>query len=68
MDVCGEPAGKNANAFKGEELASSQHHNNRGRMNSPFWQKAVVYDCETVKIRNEKDIGRSDASTIYSPR
>lgn len=70
MDVCGEPAGTNARAFKGEELPSSQLHNNRGRMNSSFWKKAVVCDLaeETVKFLNEKDIGRSDTSIVHVPR
>ena len=52
-----------------EELPSSQHHNNRGRMNGLRWEKAVVYDCveRTVKVQNKKDIGRSHAPTIHSP-
>ena len=69
MDVCGEPAVRSGGASKGEELSSSQHPNNRGSINSPFWKKAVVYDCveRTVKVQNENDIGRLHALIVHVP-
>ena len=67
MDVCEELAGMSANVFK---VPSSQHLNNRERKSSPFWKKVVVYYCveQTVKVVNEKDIGRLHASIVHLPR
>ena len=63
MDPSDEITSKGANVLE-EEPSINQHLK---RSKSPPCKKVLVYDCdeETVKVKSEKDISQSRASTIH---